>query len=438
MNVRDLVYKSLLAIEKDEKYSNLELSASIAHYDLAGKDKSFYTALLYGVTERKITLDYWIEAFTKKKIARLDLAVVILLRMGIYQIVYLDKIPDRAAVDQTVTLGRRYASRALSFLNGVLRNVCREKENLPYPDPAKDRLGYLSVFYSIPRPICEIWERDYPDQFEELMKSMSEPAPVTLRVNTLKTTPDALRAEYPDLRPCAYSPFGLVSVTPIPLSDFAPLADGRCFVQDESSQLACMALDPRDGDLILDVCAAPGGKSLSAAIYTSDSADILSMDVHESKLSLIRSAAERLSIGRLRVTAHDSTRPIGEYTGKADRVICDVPCSGLGVLAKKSDLRNNGLKSLDELPEIQYNILASSAQYLKPGGILVYSTCTLHKKENEDIVGRFVGSHPDFELVPFSAGSLDAVDGMLTLFPCVHHTDGFFIAKIRRKTEPPA
>ncbi len=433
MNVRDLVYKSLLSIEQEAKYSNLELSASITQHGLEGRDKSFYTALLYGVTERKVTLDYWIEAFTKKKISRLDLSVVILLRMGIYQIVFMDKVPDRAAVSETVTLGRRYASRALPFLNGVLRSVCREKEHLPYPDPVKDRLSYLSVYYSVPRPICEIWQRDYPNRIEDLLKSMSEIPPITLRVNTLKTTPDALRAEYPDLRPCTYSPFGLTCDNPIPMSDFAPLADGRCFVQDEASQIACMALDPQADELILDVCAAPGGKSLSAAIYTSDTADILSMDVHESKLSLIRSAAERLSIQNIRVIPHDSTQPINEYLGKVDRVICDVPCSGLGVLAKKSDLRNNSQKTLDKLPEIQYNILVSSGGYLKSGGILIYSTCTLNKKENEDVVSRFIMNHPDYELVPFCVGSLTADNGMLTLFPGIHHTDGFFIAKIQKR-----
>lgn len=434
MNVRDLVYRSLLAIEKDAKYANLELSAVIGRQNLTGRDRSFYTALLYGVTEQKITLDYWIEAFTRKKTGRLDLPVVILLRMGIYQIVRMDGIPDRAAVSQTVELGRRYAARAAAFINGVLRNVCRQKDNLPYPDPSDDRTGYLSVRYSVPRSVCEIWRRDYPDHLDGLLESLSRTPPVTFRVNTLKTDPDALIAQYPGLRlkKCAYSPFGLICPAPPALSGFAPLSDGRCFVQDEASQIAGLALDPRPGDFIIDVCAAPGGKSMTAAILAGDRANILAMDIHESKLPLIRDAAKRLSLQNIRVIAHDSAEILEEYRGRADRVICDVPCSGLGVLGKKSDLRNNFEKGLDKLPEIQYNILVSSANYLKPGGMLVYSTCTLNRQENEAVVGRFLDGHPDWVPVPFSAGTLRADSGMLTLFPDQHGTDGFFIAKIRK------
>lgn len=434
MNVRELVYRSLLSIEQDGKYANLELSATVGQQNLTGRDRSFYTALLYGVTEKKITLDYWIEAFTQKRIGRLDRSAAILLRMGIYQIVFMDGIPDRAAVSQTVELGRRYAARAVGFLNGVLRNVCRQKENLPYPDPAADDLAYLSVVHSVPRSVCEIWRRDYPDRLQGILESLSSPPPLVLRVNTKKCDPESLIASYPDLnlQRCAYSPFGLICRDPLPLSDFPPIADGRCFVQGEASQIAGLVLDPKPGEFIIDVCAAPGGKSFTAALLTDDRASILAMDVHGSKLSLIRDTAERLGLHGIRTVEHDSTAILESFEAKADRVICDVPCSGLGVLGKKSDLRNNFEKGLDKLPQIQYNILVSSSSYLKPGGMLVYSTCTLNQSENESVVRRFLDENPGWACVPFEVGGIVCENGMLTLFPDLHHTDGFFISKIQK------
>ncbi|MGM9636369.1 MAG: 16S rRNA (cytosine(967)-C(5))-methyltransferase RsmB [Eubacteriales bacterium] len=434
MNVRDLVYRSLIAIEKEGKYSNLELSSVIGEKGLEGKDRSLFTAMLYGVVERKITLDYFIEHYTKKAVQRLDLSVVTLLRMGIYQIVYLEKIPDSAAVNETVKLGQRYASRAKGFLNGVLRSVCRDKESLPYPDREKNPIEWLSVYYGVQKWICESFCHDYPTQAEGILASLSETPTVTLRVNTLKTDRQTLLSEYPDLlAPCDWSPYALRMTEAFPLSEFAPLHDGRCYVQDEASQIAGLVLNPCTGDLIMDVCAAPGGKSFFAAISTGDTGKLISMDLHESKLSLIKSGAERLGIRNIEVISNDSTIALPDYIGKADRVICDVPCSGLGVLAKKSDIRNKIQKTLDKLTSIQYNILVSSSRYLKSGGSLVYSTCTLRKAENEQIVEHFLQENPDFESVPFSVGSLSSPDGMLTLLPQIHHTDGFFVAKIRKK-----
>lgn len=432
MNVRELVYKSLFSIEKSGKYSNLELNSVIDENGLDGKDKGLYTALLYGVTERKTTLDYFIEFYTKKSIKRLDLAVAVLLRMGIYQIIYMDKIPDSAAVNETVKLAQHYASRAKGFINGVLRSVCRDKDELPYSDKLKDPIKWQSVYFGIPTEICQSLSTDYPDMAEDIMSAFSEPTSVTLRVNTLKTDKASLMGEYPDLlEECRYSDSAVRMVGSYPLSEFKPLHDGRCYVQDEASQIAGLVLDPHEGDKIIDVCAAPGGKSFYAAIQSNDTGSVISMDVHESKLSLISSGAARLSINNISVLQNDSQNALPELIGTADRVICDVPCSGLGVIAKKSDLRNNFTAS-NELPKLQLRILSASASYLKVGGTLVYSTCTLRKAENEDVVMRFLSDHQDFELIPFTLTSLNASGGMLTLFPHIHHTDGFFVAKLRR------
>lgn len=433
MTAREAAYKSLISTEKSGKYSNIELSSSIAKGDLSDADRALYTSIFYGVIEKTITLDCFISFFSSKPIKRLDTATLILLRMGIYQIVFSEKIPDSAAVNETVKLAARYSARSRGFVNALLRKVCAQKDSLPYPDKNSDRLSYLSVLYSIPRWICELWESDYPDRLESMLEAVSKKPLITLRVNTKVTDRDTLLEKYDYLEPCEFSPFGLRLTRSVPIGDIAPLRDGECFVQDEVSQLATLALDPRDGDTVVDACAAPGGKSFGAALLMHDSGSVLSLDVHENKLSLIENEAKKLGLSTIKTAAHDSAEPIAEMIGRADRVICDVPCSGLGVISKKSDLRYNAKEDARELCDLQYRILTASSKYLAVGGVLVYSTCTLRKAENEDNVARFLQENSQYKLLPFEIGTLRTDNGMLTLFPGTVSSDGFFIAKITRK-----
>lgn len=433
MTAREAAYRSLISTEKSGKYSNIELSSSIARTDLSDADRALYTSIFYGVIEKTVTLDYFISHFSSKPIKRLDTATLILLRMGMYQIVFSEKIPDSAAVNETVKLAARYSARSKGFINALLRKVCEKKDSLPYPNRESDRLSYLSVFYSIPYSICELWEKDYPDKLESILEAISKKPPITLRVNTLVTDRDTLLEKYDYLEPCRFSPFGLRLTRSVPIGDISPLCAGECFVQDEVSQLASLALDPKEGDIVVDVCAAPGGKSFGAALLMQDRGSVLSLDVHENKLSLIENEAKKLGIVSIKTAAHDSTEPIGEMIGRANRVICDVPCSGLGVISKKSDLRYNAKEDSRELCELQYKILTAASKYLAAEGVLVYSTCTLRKAENEDNVTRFLRENSDFELMPFEIGGLCADSGMLTLFPGMVSSDGFFIAKITRR-----
>lgn len=433
MTARETAYRSLVDCERDGKYSNIELSKRLERTELSDADRALFTLIFYGVTEKKLTLDFFISHYSSKPIARLDRATLVLLRMGIYQILFADKIPDSAAVNETVKLAARYSARSKGFVNALLRKICAEKDRLPYPDEQSDPIKHLSVRYSTPEWICRLWQSDYPEQTRAMLEALSEHPPITLRTNTQKIGREALLEKCDALAPCDFSPYGVRLKRALPIDEISALARGEAFVQDEASQLAALALDPHENELVIDVCAAPGGKSFGAAMLMNDCGRVISLDVHENKLSLIKRESELLGLSSIETMAHDSTEPVPEFVGKADRVICDVPCSGLGVIAKKSDLRYRSEDGLDELCELQYKILCASAKYLKKGGVLVYSTCTLRKAENEDNVRRFIAENDSFALVPFTLGTITAERGMLTLFPGIYPTDGFFIAKLIKK-----
>lgn len=431
MNVRKIAYNVLEESEKKSKYLSLALDGAISHSELSGEDRAFLSALVYGVTERKITLDYFISAFSGRSAQSLDRQVQILLRLGAYQIIYMDKIPDSAAVNESVKLASRYAARSKNFINAILRRICREKDSLPYPS---DPLECLSIENSVPKELCEHFMKDYPECYAEIVKSANSKPKLTLTVNTLKTSRDALAETIGEsCEKCEFSEKGLRLTSNFAVSDFSPLSDGLCYVQDEASQIAVSALSPKAGDTVIDVCSCPGGKAFFSAILMENVGKIHCFDLHESKLSLIENEAKVLGIEIIKAECHDSRFAKEDLIDKADKVICDVPCSGLGVLAKKPEIRHKMFNDLSELDNIQREILETSSRYVKVGGLLLYSTCTLRKAENEDRVAEFLRSHPNFELVPFKVGELEARDGHITLFPFKHKTDGFFVSLLKRK-----
>ena len=430
-NVREVAYKLLTRIEKEKKFAALALDAEVERGNYTDDERAFLTALTYGTVERRLSLDHLISHYTGKTIGRLDLPVVILLRLGMYQIIYMDRIPDSAAVNETVKLASRYAARTKALVNAILRRTVREKDALPFPDGKTPEA--LSVRHSIPLWILESWQKDYPHQLELLCDAVNVTAPLTLRVNTLKTTRDALGATLP----CNWETIeGLDTAIRLtencPVSSLTALSDGSCFVQDVASQTAAAILDAKPGMEVADVCACPGGKSFSIALSMENRGTVHSFDLHQSKLPLITEGAKRLGIDIIEAKAHDSSSALPELVGKMDRVLCDVPCSGLGVLSKKSDLRYKEKTAVEALPPLQAAILAASAPYVKVGGVLVYSTCTLKKAENEEVVSGFLAAHPEFEAVPICECGHTAENGMLTLFPDGKGSDGFFIAKMRR------
>ena len=436
VNIRTAVFCELCHYAENDTFINISLDSTIKKLNLSGHDRDFFTALVYGVTERQITLDYFLSNLSSIPLENLDLTVLTALRIGAYQILFMDRIPDSAACNESVKLIKKRTASAAPFVNAVLRSLIRKKDTILLPDKTKIPEKYLSVRYSLPENLIVMWEKMYgKETTEKILSGIDTPPALTLRVNTLKATRDELlyylTENNIDAVPSPESKFGIRLLRSVPVSSLDCLKKGLCIVQDDASSLSVEVLEPRPEDTVIDVCSAPGGKSLSAAMLMENKGKILSFDLYENKLKLINDSSERLGINIIKTECSDSSEYKEELQETADRIICDVPCSGLGVIAKKPDIRCRAFERVRDnyesgLTALQYKILCSAARYLKRNGRLVYSTCTLNKHENEDIVNRFVSEHSEFKIVSvrtfFPDGTLD------THF----RTDGFFYALITR------
>ena len=427
---RALALSLLLRSERDKLYSNVILDTAIRRSNLSDADRGLLTALVYGVLEKQLTLDYLIDALSDRPAAKLDDEVRILLRMGLYQLRFMDRIPAHAALNETVSLAPK---RARGFVNALLRRYTRESESIALPDRERDPLRYLSVAYSFPQPLCERFVGIFGfDRAEQVFAAIDRTPPLTLRVNTCRTSADELAARLSaagaSVSPALHAPHALRldGGNPTALPGFDT---GDFFVQDEASQLCVEAIDAREGMTVLDICACPGSKSFGMAINMKNQGSLTAYDLHANKLSLIEKGAARLGLANISVAARDGRTFDLSLEGCADRVLCDVPCSGFGVLAKKPEIRYKDLSELSPLPDIQLAILENACRYVKSGGVLVYSTCTLFPEENEGNVARFLARHSEFSPCEFTVGDLTSEGGMLTLTPDEHGTDGFFVAK---------
>lgn len=440
MNTRQAAFVSLQKYENGGKYLNIEADTAIRRNALEGADRALYTNIVYGTVERRITLEYLLAQLCDRPLAKIDRNVAIILRMSLYQLRYLDRVPAYAVLQEAGELTRRFAAQsAVGFVNAVLREYERRGAEIAMPSPQADFERYLSVTYSYPAWFCALLVRCYGKRrAEAILKAFEKNPPLTLFPNLLKTDRAgllrALRAEGIACDETRYSPYGVRLSRHVPIDAITPLAQGLCFVQDEASQLAALALGAAPAQTILDSCACPGGKSFALALLCGDKAKIISCDLHENKLSLVRRGAEKLSIASVEAQARDSGAFYPPFENAFDRVLCDVPCSGLGVLSKKPDIREKKEEEIERLPAVQRRILENCARYVRPGGELVYSTCTVHPAENEEQIKAFLREHPEFSLQPFMLGQ-ETVQGMQTLLPDRYAgMDGFFIAKLR-KTE---
>ena len=434
MNTIELALKLLEDYENNDKYANLSLSSHLLDH-LPANERGRVTALFYTVVEHKLTYDYYVGALSKRSLDSIDPYTLNLLRLGTCLILDMDGCKNHTATNETVKLGRNKGEKG--FVNAILRAIikAREADSLPLPDKTKNYPRYLSVLYSFSLKTVKLLISLYGEADAELILKRYNSASYTdLSVNLLKIKREdyiaLLEKEGITAYPSERSSISVRIPHSVNPTTFPGYNEGFFFVQDLACAISSEVLSPRPGERIIDVCACPGGKSFSAAILANGKADVFSFDLHNSKLSLITSSAMRLGIS-LEVAEQDATIPRVELVGSFDRVICDVPCSGLGVLGKKPDMRYKQI-STEELPELQLNILESSAQYLKVGGTLLYSTCTLLPEENEQVVKRFLGAHPEFCFEDFSSGDRVSRDGMMTLLPHVDMTDGFFIAKLRK------
>lgn len=422
---RKAAFLSLIRAEKSGSYTNLEIDSKIKKFGLAGAERALYTALVYGVTERRITLDFRLAPLVSGGLDRLASEVLCILRLGAYQIIYLDRVPNSAAVNESVILAKEFAPRARGLVNAVLRSLCRTLDDPPaLPD---DPVLRAEIEYGVPRGIIALWNGCYGEEkTREILDGLSRRPLTALRVNTLKTTPEALASRLAEggytARPGDAESSLILSGPGSPETLRAALEDGLCFVQDLSSQTAVGMLGVREGDFVIDCCCCPGGKTFAAALATGGRGSVRAFDLHENKLSLVSRTAERLGVGGIIGTAaRDARDPDPALYGKADRVICDVPCSGLGVIAKKPEIRYRALESAARLPELQLAILAASSRYLKSGGRLLYSTCTLNGAENGGVTAAFLESADGFSLI-----------GERTFFPTPQN-DGFYAAVIEKK-----
>ncbi len=424
----------LLRVRKDGSYVSLSLG-QLDRLGLEGPEKNLCTRLVYGVIEKTVTLDYYLSVLSSQPLGQLDADVLESLRLGLYQLMFMDKIPVHAALNETVSL---VSIRKRGYVNAVLRSYLRRRSELLPPNRDKDFAAHLSVLSSTPeklvRKIIDILGRDGAKAF----LLTEDRYPLTLRVNTLKISREEclkkLKKAHPDLtfEKTAVSPWGICvsGGNPAELSGFE---EGLFFVQDEASQICTTMIGARPGMKILDACACPGSKSFGMAIDSGDKADIRSLDLHPNKISLIREGASRLGLTSVHEGVHDARKVPDASLKDSDIVLCDVPCSGYGVIFKKPEIKYKDPDSCQELPRVQYEILSASSDCVKPGGELIYSTCTILPEENEGVVRQFLDAHPEFGLEPFRVGSLEAPEGMLTLYPHIHGTDGFFMAKLRRR-----
>lgn len=431
-NPRRLAVESLVKWEKLGKYASLEAAATLETGKLTGADRGLYSALVYGVVERAVTLDYIIDRYCSTPAAKLEPFVRAALRLGLYQLLYMDRVPDHAAVSETVSITPK---RASGLVNGVLRSFLRGEKKYVLPDRDKDVAAHFSVKYSVPYEMCEFFISSYgEEEAEGILQNSFGGDRLCLRVNTLKCTVNeaieklcsmGVEARESDIVPN-------VLVTSSGTEFLRGIEEGLWYVQDEASAAAVAVLSPEKGKTVLDMCAAPGGKSFGCAIAMDNCGTVRSFDIHENKLSLIRSGAERLGVDIITAAVGDGKDPAEELWGIGDYVICDAPCSGLGVISKKPDIRYKPLADIKGLPQVQYDILCGAAKCVREGGILMYSTCTLNPAENEGVFERFLGEHPEFEPVPFELCG-EGSKGYVTLFPHKTGTDGFFISKMRRK-----
>lgn len=434
-SAREVALNCLVAGERQGAWSDGYLRNAIRRAELNGRDAALCTRLAFGVLQNRMLLDWHIGRLSSTPTEKLESAVLDCLRLGVYQMLFLDRVPVHAAVNESVALTKRYARnpRAAALVNAVLRAFDRAKEEgLPQPEE-------LSVRYSHPDWLVKEFSRTLSsEELEALLAADNAQPPTQAQVNTLKTTQLALMEELTGAgvaaAPHPWLPHCLELEGTGNLEELSAFREGRFYVQDAAARLAVLASGAEQGMAVLDACAAPGGKSFAAAIQMEGRGEILSCDLHPHKKKLIEDGARRLGVKCVTAAVMDGRKFDPALEGRFDLVITDVPCSGLGIIRKKPDIRYKDPAALEALPAIQRDILANVSRYVRPGGTLLYATCTLLRRENEDVVDWFIGKDNSFTPEPFALpGPIGQTGGMVTLWPHRHGTDGFFIAKLRRK-----
>ncbi len=429
----------LTRVHRDGGYSNIVLDTTLREGEFSPQDKALLSRLVYGVIERRLTLDHVINTVSSMPLKKMHPTVREILRTGVYQLLYMDKIPASAAVNEAVKLAKAMGQgKAAGFINAVLRNVQRKQDSL-FQNVSPE------IQYSVPMEWIDYWRQSYGKELADgMLAALSDPPPQSIRINTLQVSAAAFCERLqkagipferqPDL------PEGLHIPTGFDWKGLAKIEENWYYYQDTASQYCCRAVNAQKGEKIADVCAAPGGKSFTVAQYMQNDGYLLSGDIYPQKCETIENRAKQYGITCLEAVVRDASSPVPQsLVGAFDRVLCDAPCSGLGVIRRKPEIRYKSLADTASLPALQAEILNRAAEMVRPGGVLQYSTCTLRPEENEQIAAAFLASHPEFtpRLLPlptcFEKAGLPP-SHQITLFPHIHNTDGFFIASFRKNT----
>lgn len=444
---RELVMECLLEITRDGQYSHIALRSLLSKYQyLDKKERAFITRCVEGTLEHMIEIDYIIGLFSKVKVNKMKPVIRTIVRSSVYQLKYMDSVPDSAVCNEAVKLAVKKGFVNLKgFVNGLLRNIARNIEQIEYPK--EDTLEGLSVRYSMPQWILKLWFDEYDIETVKIMlKDFLKEKPTVIRCccgqMSKEVLIEKLRAEHVMVEEHPYLPYALCISGYDYLEALESFQEGGFYVQDIGSMLVAEIANPKEGDQVIDVCAAPGGKSLHIADKLAGTGMVEARDLTETKVSLIEENIKRAGLHNIKAVQKDAANLDEASVSSADIVVADLPCSGLGVLGRKTDLKYKLTQAMtEELSGLQKQILTQARTYVKPGGTLVYSTCTVNKRENQDNVRWFLENFSEFSLAKFDhllTGTLkeDAGrDGYLQLLPGIHESDGFFIAKFQRAQE---
>ncbi|MBU5677362.1 16S rRNA (cytosine(967)-C(5))-methyltransferase RsmB [Alkaliphilus sp. MSJ-5] len=443
MNPREGALITLYEINEKEAFSNIALNKELRRNSYNQLDKNLLTELVYGALENQIYIDYIIGQFSTFAIKQMNPYTLNLLRLGIYQLLFLNKVPSFAAVNETVNLSKKYCKKTTGFINGVLRNVQRNMKNIKLPNPEENIVKYLSVKYSHPEWLVKTFLNNFDKDFaEELLKANNTKPELYFRINTLKIsiddcirllTDEGYTVKQSSLIKEAVVVKGLQNIEQSNL-----YKKGYIQIQDFSSMLVAKILDPKEGEYVIDVCSAPGGKTTHMAQIMNNKGTIIARDIHEHKLKLVERNAQRLGIKIINTENFSGNNLDEKLLNMADKVLVDAPCSGLGIIRRKPEIKYRKQdEDIKSITAMQYDILKNAAKYVKIGGELVYSTCTINTRENEDIVQKFLKDNPNYVLININEEYKDFLpgehnNGTVQLYPNLHNTDGFFISKIKR------
>ncbi len=439
-SARFMAYDILMGMEKEDTFSHVALQGYLKNKTVSDVDRRFIGKIVNGVLENKLLLDYWIRKLSNVRFGKLDTRLITIMRMGLYQLAFMDRVPESASVNESVILAKKVRQDYGNFINGVLRSFIRQGKWIDPPDEKRHPQTHLSIMYSHPEWLVEKWLNEFGFAFTKaLLKANNESAPLSLRVNTLKISRDSLLQRFQDENIDAHasvlSPEGIL-LKHMGNNAFDALPgyhEGLFIAQDESSMCVAAYSGVKPGSRVLDVCAAPGGKSTHMAQLMKDEGHVFARDLQPSKIKIMDENIKRLGLKSVETQCYDALELDDALVGKIDVVLVDAPCSGLGIIRKKPDIKyNKHPEDLESLVKLQHDILQVASHYVAPEGILMYSTCTINPSENDDVVWQFLKDNRQFQLIPLTESPVVNTSGTVTLYPHIHGTDGFYIAKLKR------